>query len=294
MYLFQRIEELMLECQDTRYFIGEFLLKEKAKFYKYSMDDIAKLTHTSKSTLVRFAKSLGFHGWKDFYVAMIDEAKYLESNNTTVDVNFPFHENDSYRKVIDTISRLQIESIKDTSELINEKMLELAVIRISKARRIIIFGMKPNSYYAESLQWKFLSIGVQMYVGSPGELGMLSKLLTKEDCAIMISYAGNSHKEPVTYIDTLKSQGVPMIGITSLGDNYMRQNIDCIFSISSREKLYSKIATFSTEQSIMFIFNVLYSCYFKKEYHKNLKYKIENSKTLEKSRKAIISSMQEI
>lgn len=147
MYLFQRIEELMLECQDTRYFIREFLLKEKDRFYKYSMDDIAKLTHTSKSTLVRFAKSLGFNGWKDFFVAMIEEAKYLESNNTTVDVNFPFHENDSYRKVIDTISRLQIESIKDTSELICEKMLELAVIRISKARHINLIEVGDSNGY---------------------------------------------------------------------------------------------------------------------------------------------------
>ena len=78
---------------------------------------------------------------------MIEEAKYLESNNTTVDVNFPFHENDSYRKVIDTISRLQIESIKDTSELICEKMLELAVIRISKARHINLIEVGDSNGY---------------------------------------------------------------------------------------------------------------------------------------------------
>lgn len=294
MYLIQKIEELMVECHDARHVIGEFLLNEKHQIYKYTMDDIAKLTYTSKPTLVRFAKTLGFQGWKDFSKAMIEETKYLESNQVTVDVNYPFHEKDSYSDIIDIISRLQIESIKDTAQFIDEKMLELAVIRISKAKRIIIFGMKPNSYYAESLQWKFLSIGVSMYVGRSGELGMLSKTLTKDDLAIMISYAGNNHREPASYIDNLKAQNVPMIGITSAGDNYMRQNIDCLFTISSRERLYSKISTFATEQSILTIFNLIFACYFKKDYHKHLLYKIENSKTLEQSREATLKSMKEI
>lgn len=294
MYLFQRIEELMMECQDARHVIGEFLLNKKNQFYKYSMEDVAKLTYTSKPTLVRFAKSLGFKGWKDFSIAMIEEAKYLESNDSIIDVNFPFSEEDSYHKIIDVISRLQIESIKDTYESIDEKMIELAVTRIAEAKRIVILGIKPNSNYAESLQWKFLSIGVQMYVGKPGELGMLSKTLTKDDCAIMISYSGNHHHEPVSYIDTLKKQGVQIIGITSGGENYMRKNIDCLFTISSRERLYSKISTFATEQSIIFIFNVIFACYFKREYNKNLLYKIENSKNLETSREASLISMKEI
>ncbi|WRK51662.1 hypothetical protein SD457_13715 [Coprobacillaceae bacterium CR2/5/TPMF4] len=54
-----------------------------------------------------------------------------------------------------------------------------------------------------------------------------------------------------------------MIAMTSGGNNYLQQNIDCIFEISARERLYSKISTFATEQSLLLIFNVIFACYFK-------------------------------
>lgn len=294
MYLFQRIEEIMMEYQDARKVIAEFLLNEKSHLYQYTMDDIANLTFTSKSTLVRFAKMLGFNGWKDFMRAIMEEVKYEESHDKTIDVNFPFNEKDSYHEIIEQMSRLQIESIRDTSHFIQEKTLEQAIIRLDKANHIVLFGIKPNSYYAESLRWKFLSIGIHIHIGQAGELGMLSRMLTKNDCAIIISYSGNNIKnEPMRYIETFKQNNVPMIGITSGGKNYISENVDCVFSISSSERLYSKISAFATEQSILYIFNVIYACFFKKNYHENLVYKISNSKILEEQRIASINALKE-
>ena len=101
MYLFQRIEEVMIQYHDARAVIAEFLLNEKNHLYRYTMDDIARFTYTYKSTLVRFAKTLGFKGWKDFNRVLMEEIKYQESNKSTIDVNFPFVESDDYKKVID-------------------------------------------------------------------------------------------------------------------------------------------------------------------------------------------------
>lgn len=294
MYLFQRIEEVMMEYHDARQIIAEFLLNEKDHLYQYTMEDIANFTYTSKPTLVRFAKTLGYKGWKDFMRALIEEVKYQEVKPTQIDPNFPFNEKDNYSEIIDKMSRLQIESIIDTTHLIKEDMLELAVIRLARARRIVVFSMKPNSYYIKSLQWKFLSIGVHLDIGETGKFGMLARTLTKDDCAIIISYSGNtiSH-EPMCHIKTLLDNQVPMIGITSGGNNYIHQTIDCIFEMSSRERLYSKISTFATEQSALLIFNVIFACFFKKNYHQNLIYKIENSKILEDQRIASLKHMKE-
>ncbi len=294
MYLFQRIEEVMMLYHDARSIIAEFILNERNHLYQYTMDDIAHLTFTSKPTLVRFAKTLGYKGWKDFNRALIEEIKYQENNKSEVDVNFPFNEKDNYQEIINNLSRLQIESIMDTTHLLKEKMLELAVIRISKAKKIVLFGMKPNSYYAQSFRWKFLSIGINIHIAKEGELGMLARTLTKDDCAILISYSGNNEaKDPMAQVEILKKQEVPIIAMTSGGNNYLQQHVDCIFEISSRERLYSKISTFATEQSLLLIFNVIFACFFRKDYHRNLVYKIENSKMLEGQRIAALENLKE-
>lgn len=63
--------------------------------------------------------------------------------------------------------------------------------------------------------------------------------------------------------------------------------------MSSRERLYTKIANFATEESLSYIFNVLFSCYFKENYQKNSRYKIQNSKLLEQERIASLKEQED-
>lgn len=79
-------------------------------------------------------------------------------------------------------------------------------------------------------------------------------------------------------------KGVPIVALTSEGDNILRQMARYTLTISSRERLYNKISTFSTETSILYILNVLFSCYFLREYDRNLEYKIGNGLRLEMPR----------
>ena len=95
------------------------------------------------------------------------------------------------------------------------------------------------------------------------------------------------------YIPTLLENKVSVIGITSGGDNYMRKELDCVLTMSSKERLYTKISNFATEESLQYIFNVLFSCYFAKHYQDNNLYKLQNSKILESSRWAVLKSMKD-
>jgi len=88
----------------------------------------------------------------------------------------------------------------------------------------------------------------------------------------------------MSFIPQLKQQEVKLIGLTSDGGNYIHQEIDTILGISSRERLYKKISNFSTEESILFLLNILYSSVFSKNYMKNYSFKVQNSMNLEKTR----------
>ena len=67
----------------------------------------------------------------------------------------------------------------------------------------------------------------------------------------------------------------------------------CVLSMSSRERLYTKISNFATEESINFILNMLYACYFSKDYEKNLDFKTKASRILEFERFSENSDIQE-
>ena len=84
-----------------------------------------------------------------------------------------------------------------------------------------------------------------------------------------ISYSGEIHNL-CSLARTLKGRSVPIIAITSLGDNELKKYADVVLHISTREKLYSKIAGYSNENSIKLILDILYSCYFNLMYDDNL------------------------
>ena len=283
-----------MEYHAARYAVGEFVLHEQSNLHKYTINQIAEYSYTSKATVVRFAKTLGFDGWKEFMKAFISEMKYLEQHKADADVNYPFDAKSSVNEIIDSIKKVQIESIQDSADLLDVEMLEKAVHYLIKAKHIIIFGLSPNIFIGELFRRKMITIKKQVDIAKLGEMGIISNTLTEDDCAIMISYSGNNeHAEPMCYIPTLLENKVSVIGITSGGDNYMRKELDCVLTMSSKERLYTKISNFATEESLQYIFNVLFSCYFAKHYQDNNLYKLQNSKILESSRWAVLKSMKD-
>ena len=54
--------------------------------------------------------------------------------------------------------------------------------------------------------------------------------------------------------------------------------------ICTREKQYSKIATFTTDSSIAYLLDVLYSSVFVLDYEKNLQLRIDAARAIEQGR----------
>lgn len=294
MFLFQKIEEIMMEYSDARHAVGEFIIRERDEIYKYTVGEVAERTFTSKATVVRFAKAMGYDGWKEFMKDYVAEIQYRKMHENDIDYNFPFNENSSLAEILDRVETMQIETIRETKDLIHNDMLVKAAERIINARNIVIFSMSPNNYHAGSFARKLCSIGYLARTAAAGEEGLISAALGEKDCAIIISYSGNNQtKNPISKIKILKSNHVPMIGITSGGDNYIRKHIDCVLTMVSKERLYTKIANYSTEASLGFILDCLFSVIFAKNYRNNKNFKLLNSRILEQERYTQIHEMQD-
>lgn len=285
MNLLHKVEEAMMQYGgSSRRSIGEFILKEKADLHKYSLQEIADKTFTSKAAIVRFAQAVGFSGWKEFVKAFVEEQAYQAQHYTDIDANIPFTKDSRRKDIINQLCSLQVESLLDTADLLDDAPLDECAALLLGSRRVAVFGLNPNLALAEMFKRKMLSIGRQVELPNLGDVGLLAHSLDKYDCAIIISYSGNTPTGALSVLPTLQQHHVPVIGITSVGDNLLRQKADYTLSISSYERLYSKIATFGTENSILFILNVLFSICFAADYDVNLERKIKTSRELESVR----------
>lgn len=149
-----------------------------------------------------------------------------------------------------------------------------------------LFGISVNTLCLQLFQRKLAQIGIDSILPQQAEMGLFARTLASQDCVVMVSYSGeSSHRTPMKYLPELNEKGVPVVALTSEGDNYLRDHADAVLSILAQENLYNKIGTFSTEASINTLLDMLYAMVFARNYRRNLEFKSSSSRAVEVNRR---------
>ncbi|WP_137662991.1 MurR/RpiR family transcriptional regulator [Enterococcus hulanensis] len=261
-----------------------YMLEEKARIKKETIKEIAAKNYTAPSTLIRIAKKLNFSGWNDFRDAFLDEVSYLNEHFKDVDANFPFVEKDDFSSIASKLMHLNNEAVQDTNHLIDQNDLYQAVKLLEKSQEIYIFATSGNLLIAQDFQVKMSRIKKRVTIcTTEGEQLFAASNLRKDACAIVISYSGETNSV-IKLAEILYLNHVPIISITSIGESSLGKFADIKLRISTREKLYSKIANFAVNASICYLLDVLYGCFFSLDYQKNLNYKLMVADMVESNR----------
>ena len=284
MLLIKKVEQAAITNKGSKRAIANYILQGGNDLAIQTVDEVASKVYTSKASVVRFAKSLGFNGWRDFSLALNKEKHYLNSHNNDVNANFPFKKEDSFATVIANLKQLEVQTLEITSYLFKQKSLMQAAKIISEAKLTALFAESPNNYLAELFKRKLLSIGKQSNVFKDDEVGLETGTLSQTDCAIVISYSGTKVSRAVRHVNLLLANKVPVIALTSDTTNFLRSHADISLLMASEENLYTKIAAFQTETSIEYILNVLFALVFQLDFDGNQYYHLDSAHYLELNR----------
>lgn len=282
------IEKLNLKenMSDTEKGIADFLLGKGIEIEKYSTRYLAEETYTSPATIIRVCKKLGFKGFDDFKDQFLKEIYYLNQQSGKVDANFPFSKDDTIVKASNNIAHLYQETIQDTLSLIQYSSLQKAITLFKYCNCISIFSAGTSLNQAESFKEKMMKIGKRVSISNNLNYQLYEVgCLTNRDVAIIISYSGETEKTLKVAMEC-KRKSIPIIAITSFGENSLSKYASCKLVISTKESLFQNLGDFSTHISINLILDILYSSYFLLNYDDNYNKKLEKTMDLENSRKS--------
>lgn len=292
MLIIQKLEYLETLTPNEKE-VANFILSHQHDIQKISITDIAQQTYTSPSTTVRLSQKLGFHGWKELKSQLIEELQYLNSHFREIDPNVPFKAMDSIQNIAENIAQLLSDSIYDTLKLIDHDQLQKAVLMLNEAKTINIFGISNAVVGAYDFMLKMRAIGKKVYVyDNLDDFPFVIDFTTKDTLSIFISYSGETI-ELIPFVKSIQNKKFPSIAITSIGGNTLSELTDCQLFITTREKLHSKIASFTSNEGIHFTLDVLYSCVFSKNYQKNWKNKVKMALKYDKYRYSNVQILQE-
>ncbi|MEL5940166.1 MurR/RpiR family transcriptional regulator, partial [Tetragenococcus halophilus] len=216
--------------------------------------------------------------WNDFKDAFLKEQDYLHNHFVQTDANLPFAENDSISTIAQKIASLEQETISDTLSLLEHHQLQKATELLYQSKQIKIFTSNANLLISQDFALKMRRIKKQTSAAEIiGEQVYEAYSTDENTCILMISYTGENNMLK-RILSILKQQGTTIIALTGIGDNTLAKHADCHLRLSTREKLYSKISSYTTSTSISYLLDILYSTVFAKNYQKNMAHLISIGK----------------
>ncbi|GMA45799.1 MurR/RpiR family transcriptional regulator [Tetragenococcus muriaticus] len=268
MLLTEKIEEISFSPAERE--VVRYILTDYTRIENTTVKEIAEKNYVHPSTLIRVAKKIGFHGWNDFKDAFLKEQDYLHNHFVQTDANLPFTENDSILTIAQKIASLEQETISDTLSLLEHKELQKATDLLYQSKQIKIFTSNANLLISQDFALKMRRIKKQTSVAETiGEHVYEAYSTDKNTCVLMISYTGENEMLK-RILPILKAQGATIIVLTGIGDNTLAKFSNCHLRLATREKLYSKIGSYTTSTSVSYLLDILYSTVFAKNYQKNM------------------------
>lgn len=269
--------------------IIQWILLHKEAVLPLSTNALAQKTFTSPATIVRLCQKLGLKGYNDFKIKLSGEFEYLAMHKGKVDVNYPFNKEDDLKTISQRLAQLSKDSMEETLALLDYEELEKIVNTLYNAKQIDVYATSFPLSYAVDFQLRMMHIGVNVNLCQLHGEPVFQALNTNADhCVIVISYSGQT-SSLIDIMKIVEKTPAKIISITSIGNNPIVSHSHYHLRVSSREKIRSKIANYSSHASITLLLDILYSAYFSKQYEKNVIYKVSREKKIDLRRSNLIT-----
>lgn len=290
MLLSEKMKQVKLSPAEKN--IIQFMQEHPFDLDQYAISQLANQLYVHPSTFIRLAKKLEFDGWLSLRQAFKEEKQYLNARFQQINPNLPFSANDNEMLIASNIAHLESTTIMDSFELLTAKNLKEAKKILKNCKQIKIFGSSGNLMVAKDFMLKMQRLNCPVEMSDVIGESLYQAYNTDENtCAILISYTGEN-EIILSLAKMLKKRHTPIIVLTSIGENQLSQYSDCTLHLTTRERLYSKIASYTINTSISYLLDVLYSLYFSLNYQENFEHIIEMGKMID-IRHSSSSIMQE-
>lgn len=244
--------------------IAKYIIKNFRNIRELDTNIIAAKTYTSNASVTRMCKKIGFNGFQDFKMKMIEEVVSLENQEINFD-NSDIDKKDSTTIIIEKLNKLSISSLQETKLLQEVSMIDSVVDLITEKEVIDFYGIGASHIVCLDAQYKFMRAGKIVNTFEGSDLQHVQAVNSNlKHLAILISYSGLT-KEILDIAEILQEKEIETVSITGYGNNKLVKKCKYNLYVTSREALIRSAAIYS-RISMLNLIDVLYFVYYNKNY----------------------------
>ena len=253
--------------------LANYILKHPEDVLKMSSKDLGKECFVSTATVYRLCDKLGLSGFSDLKIKITSSLDDYRKSNENFNFDFPVNQFQTHYEIIQKIKEDYEQTLNLTANLFSLDQLRLIASAMKKAQIIDVYTSAGNINFALNFQFQMQEIGKQVNVPiDEYQQRLIAASSDENHLAIIITFGGRGILSDILP-RILHKVKTPIVLISSYDYTFKDLDPDYQLYISPYENHYKKISSFSTRLSILYILDVLYTCYFKLDYQENIKKK---------------------
>jgi Transcriptional regulators len=263
--------------------VANYILEHPQQVIGMNTNQLKDVCFVSTATIYRLCEKLGIAGFSELKVHISSSLKEYIHNKEEFNYDFPIKKYQTHYEILNKIKEDYENTLTTTLNFFDLENLKHAVFALKKAKYIDIYSSAGNIYFAQNFQFQMQEIGVSVNVPiEEYHQRLLASQSDKDHLAIIITFGGRGLLSNIIP-QILSERKTPILLISSYDYQPKYATPYYHLYINPYENHYNKISSFSTKLSILYILDVLYTCYFNLDYDNNKEKKLNYYSLIEKT-----------
>ncbi|MEE4271091.1 MAG: MurR/RpiR family transcriptional regulator [Thermoanaerobaculales bacterium] len=189
--------------------IADYLLENLETVPFLSVPELARRCHASEATIVRFGQRIGFSGFAELKVALVE---LLQSRLGVDGVDDAQELSDD---LIESVAAHENRNIRRTADSIDREVFSSIAERIFAADRVTTFGLGISAHIARLAAYTFVQIGIAAHALSTGYSSPREQLVTMRpnDLLLVVSLPPYS-RQSLELLSAASDAGIATVALS--------------------------------------------------------------------------------
>lgn len=252
--------------------VANYVLQNLPLIPTLSIKELALLCGASQASVLRFSKSIGYQGYRDFTISLSAAMGYRKvQNSTEVNRYTDIQMGDSVKSMIGNVTYNNIRSLSDTLTVLDREEVEKAVAILCSTVNVFWFGLEASSLVCIDAVQKFSRINKPFRAFSDVHgIKISASLLSSNDAAVFVSNSGET-PELLDALDLAKNNGAKIIAISRYSKSTLVEAADVFLRISTPELAF-RSAAMGSRIAMLNIVDILFTSVASETYDETKKY----------------------
>lgn len=217
----------------TEKVIAVYIMENFREIPNLSTRQLANETFCSSATIVRFTQKLGFEGYSDFKTKFLAEMmQYVGEPKEKF-----FSDKDSINSIIEKVTCMEIDALKDTRDRINPRQFVRALNYLSSAEHVDFYAMNNNLNLARMAAESFIMADKYSTVHNSTEMQYLQSAgVPKSHISFFISRTGEN-RILADIAEILHEKDSTIFCITSAANSKIAKLSKVVFEVATSDKM---------------------------------------------------------